>query len=56
MIEKVPREWEPKSASKKACKRVSTISFLLLRVENAIVKQVKNADFGLQIFWMEVKT
>jgi len=49
IVGKVSGEWDPKSASQKACKRGSTISFLLLKVENAIVKQVKNTDFGLRI-------
>ena len=48
-VGKVPGEWESQSASQKACKRASTISFLLLGVENAIVKYVKSVDFGLQI-------
>ena len=49
IVGKAPREWESQSASQKACKRASTISFLLLGVENALVKYVKSVDFGLQI-------
>jgi len=49
IVGKVPWEWDPQSASQKACKRASTISFLLLETENALVKQVKNTDFELQI-------